>query len=67
MMGRPNGQVGLIGGKCEQVGDRRWMMGCKWLGKTWGLKGKEKKLGLGLLCWAWKVWVLINHGFEPNW
>ena len=45
-------QMGVMGGKGEQVGDRRWMMGCKWLEKRRGLMGKEKKLGLGLLYWV---------------
>ena len=59
----------VMGRKCKQVGDGRWMMGYKWLEKCGGLKGEEKKLGLGLglLCWAWKVWALTNHGFESNW
>ena len=59
-------QVGVMGEKGEQVGDGRWMMGCKWLEKTWERAGerlligkrKEKEIGprvIELWCWAWKV------------
>ena len=58
-------QVGVMGGKGEQMGDGRWMMGSSGLGKMWGPAGKRKErkeIGLGIVMLG-----LEGLGFNKIW